>query len=81
MSNHVTIYNNQYSTAGFSVQDTLVAMQALKALANKNQDRVNYHMTFTFKSDQVANWTHTIHINQQNWFELQRFQVISFQLV
>lgn len=50
-------------------------MQALKELADRNQDRPNYEMTFTFKSDQVPGWEKTIHIDKENWFDLHKFEV------
>lgn len=50
-------------------------MRALKALAEKNQDRATYDMTFTFTSDQEPDWIKTIHINRENWFDVQKFQV------
>lgn len=51
-------------------------MRALGILASKNQDRVSYDMTFTFTSDQDENWNHVIHLDQNNWFNLQSVQVI-----
>jgi len=50
-------------------------MQALKAVAEKNQDRQTYDMTFTFKSDQDPTWRKVVRLNRENWFELQRFPV------
>jgi len=51
-------------------------MQALKILAEKNQDRPTYEMTFTFKSDQAASWTQSFTIDQSNWFDQQLVEVI-----
>lgn len=50
-------------------------MRALGALAERNQDRVTYAMTFTFKSDQDQNWERTFTIDQSNWFEQQVIDV------
>lgn len=52
-----------------------MAVRALGMLASKNQDRGSYDMTFTFKSDQDENWNHVIHLNQNNWFDLQSVKV------
>ncbi|XP_067941196.1 CD109 antigen-like [Watersipora subatra] len=61
------------SVGGFySSHDTLRAMQALTKLAERDQDRATYDMTFTFRSDQDKDWVHSIHLNQDNWFELQQ---------
>ncbi|XP_067938571.1 CD109 antigen-like [Watersipora subatra] len=66
------------SVGGFySSHDTLRAMQALTKLAEKDQDRATYDMTFTFRSDQNENWVHSIHLNKNNWFELQQFRAPS----
>ena len=52
-------------------------MRALRELAQRNQDRVNYEMTFTFTSDQDENWRQVVTLNQQNWFDLQKIEVIT----
>lgn len=52
-----------------STMDTLVAVRALSKLAEKNQDRVTYEMTFTFASDQNDTWREQFTIDQSNWFE------------
>jgi len=52
-------------------------MQALKTLAEKNQDRNQYHMSFVFQSDQVEGWSEALSLTQDNWFDLQRIQVTS----
>lgn len=50
-------------------------MRALTRLADKNQDRATYDMTFTFTSDQDDTFRKVIRLNKDNWFDLQRFQV------
>lgn len=50
-------------------------MEALKLLAERNQDRVTYAMTFQFKSDQDASWSKALTIDQDNWFDLQEVEV------
>ena len=55
-------------------------MQALRKLAEKNQDRVTYKMHFIFNSDQVTGWTKTVTIDQDNWFDLQTIDVSHHQL-
>ncbi|KAF6025141.1 Tep6 [Bugula neritina] len=66
------------SVGGFySSHDTLIAMRALTRLADKNQDRATYDMTFTFTSDQDDTFRKVIRLNKDNWFDLQRFQTPS----
>lgn len=50
-------------------------MRALRELAKRNQNRVNYDMTFTFTSDQDENWRKVVTLNQENWFDLQKIEV------
>ena len=57
------------------LQDTLRAMTALIKLAERDQDRATYNMTFTFTSDQDENWVKSIHLNRDNWFDLQTLKV------
>ena len=42
-----------------------------------SQDIANVEMTFTFTSDQDENWRQVVTLNQQNWFDLQKIEVIT----
>lgn len=64
-----------------STQDTLIAMQALKTLAERNQDRTTYEISFQFRSDQVSSWEKAITINQKNWFDAHEVDVSIISLV
>ena len=54
-----------------------MAVRALRALAERNQDRQSYDMTFVFTSDQDESWKKVIHLNQDNWFDMQSLKVSS----
>lgn len=50
-------------------------MQALSAVAELDQDRGSYDMTFTFRSDQESDWYQSVHLYADNWFIPQEVSV------
>ncbi|XP_067945402.1 CD109 antigen-like [Watersipora subatra] len=60
-----------------STYDTLMAVEALSKLAALNQDRSNYNMMMTFKSDQAPDWSETVHLSRDNWFYRQKVSLPS----
>jgi len=52
-----------------------VAVQALRRLAGRNQNRNTYRMTFIVRSDQVPDWSQSVTLDQDNWFEPQHIKV------
>ena len=64
----------------YCLQDTIIAVRALSKLAERNQDRVTYEMTFNFRSDQNESWGETFTIDQSNWFEQKVIEVSILQV-
>ena len=57
----------------------MVALEALSALAVKNQNRALYEMSFEFKSDQDEVWKETFTLDTPTWFNQRVVEVSVLQ--